>query len=155
MIISLIVVTMLGTATCSTKNDSDVKFSAKNWKTTVFADPKRPNSGDTRNSTGAVTLERLWSLDTKGEYFCAFPLNRNLPKGSTPIVSNKKQLRGKYLLITNPKNGKSVKARIVDRGPGRGGVLDVSKAVKRDLGFPVDWRSNPSKDRVDVKLVSK
>jgi hypothetical protein len=80
---------------------------------------------------------------------------QELPKGATPIRNNKGQLRGKYLLITNPDNGKSVKARIVDRGPGKWGVLDLSRAVKRKLGFPVNWKEDPKKDRVNAILVTK
>ncbi|MFT5352441.1 MAG: hypothetical protein ACI9GH_000296 [Candidatus Paceibacteria bacterium] len=151
----MIVIVILGIVTLDAEVDRKVKFSVKNWQTTIFADSKDKSSGDRSNSTGSVTGERLWGLDTNTELFCAFPMNRNLPKGATPIRNNKGQLRGKYLLITNPDNGKSVKARIVDRGPGKWGVLDLSRAVKRKLGFPVNWKEDPKKDRVNAILVTK
>ena len=51
-------------------------------------------------------------------------------------AAHKKLRFGTILLVTNLKNGKSVKVRVNDRGPyARGRVLDLSYAAAKRLGF--------------------
>jgi len=70
--------------------------------------------------------ERQGRLTSSGEVFDFHKLtaaHRTLPFGS-------------IVLVTNTRNGKQVKVRINDRGPGfPGRIIDVSAAAARRLGF--------------------
>ena len=84
---------------------------------------------EANGAKGAIG-ERLY----KGEYYAA---HRTLPLPCT-------------VRITSLSNGKSVEARVADRGPFvNNRIIDVSSAVARDLGF-----TNKGLERVRVEVLS-
>lgn len=59
---------------------------------------------------------------------------------------------GSTVLVTNPKNGKSVKVRINDRGPHvRGRSLDLSRRAAEELGITEKGVARLKVERVDSK----
>jgi rare lipoprotein A len=59
---------------------------------------------------------------------------------------------GSTIIVTNPKNGKSVKVRINDRGPHvRGRSLDLSRRAAEELGITEKGVARLKVERVDSK----
>jgi rare lipoprotein A len=59
---------------------------------------------------------------------------------------------GSTVIVTNPKNGKSVTVRINDRGPNvRGRSLDLSRRAAEELGITAKGVARLKVERVDSK----
>jgi rare lipoprotein A len=59
---------------------------------------------------------------------------------------------GSTVIVTNPKNGKSVRVRINDRGPNvRGRSLDLSRRAAEELGITEKGVARLKVERVDSK----
>ena len=109
------------------------------------APPPPPQSR--ARSTGSVRAsyqgdEMAGRRTASGEVFdpdAMTAASKTLPIGSTVIV-------------TNPKNGKSVKVRINDRGPNvRGRSLDLSRRAAEELGITEKGVARLNIQRVDSK----
>jgi len=109
--------------------------------------PPPPPRASRAKSTGAVTAsyqgdEMAGHRTASGEVFDPDALtaaSKTLPIGSTVIV-------------TNPKNGKSVRVRINDRGPHvRGRGLDLSRRAAEELGITEKGVARLKLERVDSK----
>lgn len=89
--------------------------------------PKR----DAKITRGAVTGKCKWGPyyeNRYGPYTTAFHFARS---------EHDPRLIGRYILVTNLANGKSVKVKIVDAGPIYDGILDLSTTAMREIGGPL------------------
>jgi rare lipoprotein A len=112
-----------------------------------IAAPAPPPRASRSHSTGSVRAsyqgdEMAGRRTASGEVFDPDALtaaSKTLPIGSTVIV-------------TNPKNGKSVMVRINDRGPHvRGRSLDLSRRAAEELGITEKGVARLKIQRVDSK----
>jgi hypothetical protein len=99
------------------------------------------DTGVTPTETGSVTGENLRGLDPSSDCYTAFPMTGNARdmgiwvEAQTNMGEFNKKLKDKKMKITNPANGKSVEARIVDRGPKANNTLDTSDKCLEELGI--------------------
>lgn len=126
-----------------------------------FGGPRDPY---TRDHTGAVTGERLVSLNdpdpasastvaSRPEDFYYLAMRwRYLPSSSDlgDVAADLRWWRAARLVVVNRNTGAAVVVRPVDWGPGPsegpGRIVDVSPQALRDLGLPTSTSSNPHRD---------